>query len=490
MIMTNFKIQFIVLLVLVVSCTQKEKKIEKEIVVTIDDKTITANEFKQRAEFTIRPEIFAGKQVVLNNLIAEKLLAYEAEKNAEITKQEHLINLTKGIKEQTMREQLYFSEVYDRITINPEEVDRVLPLSNRSYELGFYNIGNKKLADSLANQIAEHPDSAPQIFDRIAAFDSLPKHTLRWQDSDSYIIHDALFSQPLSENQVVGPLHLEDNSFLIVKVIGWVDNPVIGPEEIARRRQEVEKKLKEKKAEKEWLNYMQQTMAGKEINFDPDIFNKLVELSYSVYSQGVLEDKLPLEDQSGMKEPAQFALNEMVNNPAYKDLPFFTIDDTEWSIKKFKDELSSHPLVFRQNKIGTFQEYKEQFRAAIADLVRDYFLTQIAYENAFEKSPQVIRVVSMWRDASLAQAQWYRYANFLRNRPDFDPENMKGLNNYLGQYIDSLLTAYQSRITVNQTVLKNIRLTHMPMYVYKPGMPYSDAVPVFPQLTLRKNVNY
>jgi hypothetical protein len=67
---------------------------------------------------------------------------------------------------------------------------------------------------------------------------------------------------------------------------------------------------------------------------------------------------------------------------------------------------------------------------------------------------------------------------------------MKGLNNYLGQYIDSLLTAYQSRITVNQTVLKNIRLTHMPMYVYKPGMPYSDAVPVFPQLTLRKNVNY
>jgi hypothetical protein len=278
---------------------------------------------------------------------------------------------------------------------------------------------------------------------------------------------------------------------LIAKIAGWTVNPVIGPEEIERRRKEVEQKLKEKKAEKKWHSYMQQVMKGKEIEFNPDIFNKLVELSYDVYSQGVLEDKLPLEEQSAApQEPAQFALSEIINDPAYKDLPFFTIDGAAWSIQRFKDELSSHPLVFRQNKIFTFPEYKEQFRAAIADLVRDHFLTQIAYNKDLDKAPEVLQTVSMWRDASLAQSQWHHYAQLLRSRPDFNPKNMKGLNNYLGQYVDSLLTKYQSKIDVNQTIFNKIRLTRTPMYVYKPAVPYPAAVPVLPQLTLRKNVKY
>jgi hypothetical protein len=155
MIMSNFKVYAIVILLLVISCTKKEEQQAEEIVVTIADKTITANVFKQRAEYTIRPDIFADKTIVLNNLIAEKLLALEGEKNADIAEQEYLLIFTKGIREQAMRERLYYNDVYYQTTIDEAEIDHVMPLSSRTYELEFYNIGNKNLADSLADAIVE-----------------------------------------------------------------------------------------------------------------------------------------------------------------------------------------------------------------------------------------------------------------------------------------------------------------------------------------------
>jgi hypothetical protein len=490
MYLTNNRMHAIlIILLLLISCGKKEEDAHN-ILVQIDDKTITIDEFKQRAEFTVRPEIFAEKSIVLNNLIAEKLLALEAERNEQILQQEQVQNFVKGIREQTMREQLFFSEIYNNVQIETKEIDEAYPLSIRAYELEFYTIGNKTVADSLSRLIEGQPDQAPQIFDQIAVFDSVPKHTMSWDDPDSYVIHDALFTKPLSENAVVGPLHLEDDTFLIAKIIGWKDQPVIGPEEVASRRLEIQKKLKEKKSEKEWQMYMQNVMKGKAIEFVPDIFNKVVELSYSVYAQGVLEDKLPIEDRSQQKEPAQFALGELMNDPSFRELTFFTINSESWSVEKFKNELASHPLVFRKSRIFTFKEYKRQFRAAVADLVRDHYLTQIAYQKKLDKAPTVLRTVMMWRDATLAQNQWYTYANALRNRPGFNPQNMKGQNNYLGQYVDSLLSAYHDRISVDYQHLQKIELTTVPMYVYKPGMPFPSTVPVFPQLTLKDALTY
>ena len=477
-----------VVVLLFLSCNEKSTK--KDIVATVDGKVITAKEFRQRAEFTIRPEIFADERIVLNNLIAEKILAIEAEKNSRTTKPEFMKNFITGLREQAMREKLYYTEVYNRISIDSAEVDSVYPLSNRTYELEFYNLGKKAMADSLAGLINGKPDQAIKIFDQIAAFDSVPKHTVNWQDPDSYIIHDALFSKPLKENQVIGPLALEDNSYLIMKVLGWKYAPVIGPEAVASKRKEVQNKLKDKKAEKEWTRYMQTVMQGKDIEFEPEIFNKLAELSFSVYSQGSLKDKPPLEEHSIQVEATNHALGELTKDPAYKNVPFFTIDGTVWSIKKFMDEIAVHPLVFRQQKIFTLPEYKRQFRSAVADLVRDRYLTQIAYDKSLDKSDDVLQTVSMWQDATLAQTQWYDYLESLKKRPGFDPKNMKGINNYLGQYVDSLMTRYKQEISVNDEAFRKIKLTKIPMYVYKPGMPYPAAVPVFPQLTLKREILY
>jgi hypothetical protein len=66
---------------IIISCVNKtpEQSAEK-IIARIGDKTISMDEFVSRAEMTIRPEYCRGekdihKRIILNSLIAEKLLA-------------------------------------------------------------------------------------------------------------------------------------------------------------------------------------------------------------------------------------------------------------------------------------------------------------------------------------------------------------------------------------------------------------------------------
>ena len=77
------------------SCGKSKIEQSEEILVRIGDKTITKSEFINRAEFTIRPNYcnsdnYINRKIVLNSLIAEKLLAIEAGEDNELLRNKKL----------------------------------------------------------------------------------------------------------------------------------------------------------------------------------------------------------------------------------------------------------------------------------------------------------------------------------------------------------------------------------------------------------------
>ena len=113
--MSSF-INFFLLLSIVFSYNSDE-----EILVKIDNKIITKNEFIKRAEYTIRPpycrsDNYIHKKIILNSLIAEKLLALEIENKVSIDQLNN--DFINGIKEQTMRETMLNKEIYNNIKID------------------------------------------------------------------------------------------------------------------------------------------------------------------------------------------------------------------------------------------------------------------------------------------------------------------------------------------------------------------------------------
>ena len=126
------------------------------ILVKVKDRVITKNDFIKRAEYTIRPAYCNSdntihKKIILNSLIAEKLMAIEIEP---FMTDENLANdFLIGIKEQKMREVMLDDKVYQSIVIEDEVVQRHVLYSTKTYDLNFLSLYNDSLSVNVLNLI-------------------------------------------------------------------------------------------------------------------------------------------------------------------------------------------------------------------------------------------------------------------------------------------------------------------------------------------------
>ena len=112
------------------------------ILVRIGEKTITENEFISRAEYTPRPVYCRGstyihKKIVLNSLIAEKLLALEAGDDNNYITSNNVQAYIKGRREQVMREILYTKDAYETVVLDTQQILEAMHLSGRTYSITF-----------------------------------------------------------------------------------------------------------------------------------------------------------------------------------------------------------------------------------------------------------------------------------------------------------------------------------------------------------------
>ena len=211
-------------LLLMASCDcSKDINSQNTIVAQIDDKVITAREFKMRSELTIRPPWCRSnsekhKRIILNCLIAEKLLAIESANDNPLLEKEPFQAYVTGRKEQFMREQLYQRKALDQVHLSEEEIKHTLALAILEYETAYYKL-NYQQAELIKKRIDENPGSEEMIFDSIQFTSKIPHKTVKYDDPDDLVLHDTFFAQELEKGQVIGPVRLNDGSYFICKII-------------------------------------------------------------------------------------------------------------------------------------------------------------------------------------------------------------------------------------------------------------------------------
>jgi hypothetical protein len=469
-------------LIIVLGCAEKKEK--EEILVSVGDHSISKDEFLQRAELTVRPQNVMDKQQVLNNLVAEKLLVLEFGNRSELLKNENYQLYIQGIQEQDMREQLFMKEAYNKVRVDSSEIMKTFPLAGREYDLAFYSMRDSVIANKIRKMLADSNQTSEEVFDGLGDIEKVPRKKVSYMDSELDIIHKTLYSEPLKRGQVIGPIKIEDNYSIIIKVLGWKEELIIGGgQDFDKRWSNVSKKLKDLKANEAWAEYVGRVMKGKRIDFNRETFNRIVDIFISEYNkkQGIDPNAAVQEGDSSSQQLLN-AETELLKKP------FFTIDGKVWTVEDFRRLLASHPLVYRNRNFRTRKGYMQQFRYAVADLIRDYYLNKVAYKQKLDKLPIVKRKVEMWKDATLAR---YHVGQFLKNlsqRKDFDPDLMKGRDNYLSLYIDTLYAKYSDKIVFNEGVYKEIRLTDVPMFAMRQNFPYPVLVPSFPSYTTKNDM--
>jgi len=281
-----------VLLYLSAGClfaNDKSKVRDNEIIIAnVASRQITLDDFIRRAEYTIRPawckgDMYHDKKIILNSLIAEKILSIEAGDDNEAIRSGMFSNMITGLKEQKMREVLSYYEGMVKEKPDTNELKQIYSIAGRTYKVEYFNIPNSDLANNLAKKYSGKDSSFSQIYKSSFISDSVYEREVSWSSPESKIIHKALFSQKPKKNQMVGPLNINDTTNLFINIKGWNDRVVFTEKDISERWQDVKEKVMRDKADSIYDDFVLKLMADKKITFNVDVFNKVVKLLAPFY---------------------------------------------------------------------------------------------------------------------------------------------------------------------------------------------------------------
>ena len=480
-------------LLLIGSC-EKKQQVAGDILALVGDRVITGEDFMRRAEYTIRPNFCAGdnyihRKIVLNSLIAEKLLALESP-DSPLLRNPEFMSYIKGRQEQAMRQWLYKNVAMDQVQIDSTDLRSALRKSIRTYELQFMN-----LPDSLTLQGWQHAQADGYGFDEVArsliVSDTIPSHELTWFERGDEVIHTLVFDNPHQKGDVLNPIALEDGGYLIVKIAGWVDRPIIAGGEYKQHRLDVENRVFQQQADERYQSYVAGIMAGRELELNKPIF-----MAYSKQAAGIYlrsqEEKEKLLNNAIWNSEEQIYTESLAGGPEIPgEATLFNVAGEVWSVQRFEAELKVHPLVFRKRKMSN-SEFPEQLKYAIADFVRDSFLTRKAYDEGYDNVPNIRQHTEVWKDHYISRQTRNDYvrAQMEATQDSVQRSEIAALEIYMDPYIDALQSKYEDQIQINTDLFETLKLSTVPMLVSTRNVPFTLAVPSFPRLTTDNKLNY
>ena len=491
----NGRIFFITILILLISCASREDKetytYQDDILVRIADKTITVNEFLRRAEYTIRPAWCRDsnpihKKIVLNSLIAEKLLALEQNQQNELMMNPRFQKYLTGRKEQAMRQWLYQKEIDEQIHLDSNEVKKVYHVAGREYELSYLTVGNQYLAKTIKNELLNGSRSLEDIFHELGGEGELPSKVVTFKESGNDSIRKALYSDVLSRGQYLGPITVEGEKYTIIRIDKWTEKLALSDKQAKEQMNLVQEKLKERYGIRAFQHYIRTLMKGKSAEFNKEIFAQLAE-AYASFYQNIGKEKENFFKREIFDDKKERAVHMDFYGKieTILDKPLVTFDGKIWTVREFRDAEASHPLVFRKDRFEG--DYAQQFKYAIIDLIRDQYVTKDAYKKKYDQVPQVQEVYNMWKDNMLAL---FAKDKYLHSIGVSGGKPLDLIEKYLNDYIAQLQQKYSDRIEIDTDKFNELQLNRIDMYVIQKNVPYPDVVPSFPELTSLHLLNY
>jgi len=501
---TPLKTFTFLLIICSISFGQSNKKVSEEqseiIIVKIGQKTISLNEFTRRAEYTIRPNYcrsddMIAKKIILNSLIAEKMLAFEAGDNNELAKNKNFRNYIQGLKEQAMREWLFHKEGFEKVHLKDSEIQKAFSFAGRTYHINYVVINS----DSLAQFINKKNYNKIQLFDTTqnqsqSGVNNVLERKVSWKSDELPVVQEALFTNNVISNQIIGPLPIDKHQYLVMKILGWTDSVVVSEKEKELRWNDVKKNLELMRAKQMYERFIGKVMDGKKLEFDPNAFYKVVDLlsPYFLRTPDVIQKMYSQAFQKKTEIPNMKEFGSEIDE--ILDRTFLRIDGNVWTVRDLGEELQKHPLVFRdpsvfKKKVTEKREIYEQFKLAIVDMIRDKYLSKIAYERGYQNVNLVKRNTQMWKDAYLAIYQRSKYLEDNLHKSS-DSLDIDFIDKYMNPYIKKLQSKYSDQIEVNVQAFNELKLTRIDMFVTQQNVPFVAVVPLFPNLTTLNKLDY
>lgn len=482
----------LILLLFLIGCSADRKE---KIIAKVGDKTISLNEFIRRAEYTIRPiycrnNTNLDKKIILNSLIAEKMLSLELDKKSDFFKKETVKNFLLGRKEQAMRQLLYNKEVTEKVKLDEKIIRKVSNYVTRQYNISYVSLSDTLVVSQLKEELIDLNLGWEKTLQENYNLEKIPNRIVVWNGMENYQVLDLLFTQDVQKGSIYGPFNFSGDHYMFLKVNGWTSTKEITESQKKQNIKNIEDVYKSRKSRVQFEDFIRKIMKDHRIEFNSEVFFNLADIMGPIYMKFLREK----EDifRKGVwafdKEQKKYE-NLKPNIEQIKNKLLYKLDDKTFTVSQFLQEIKIHPLVFR-NKEFPQKEFGFQLQMAIVDAVRDKFLTKIAYANNFDQSLEVLRDNSMWADYIASVFHKYNYLENHNSDSLFSIDNQTVIDEVLNPYIDDLQQRYSDQIFIDTDLFNTIKLSNVDMSVIYSGSPFSLVVPSFPLITTDYQLNY
>jgi len=463
---------------LIFTCTQVDRN--DSTIASVKGRKISVNDFKDRAELTIRPAFLRGKnfnqkRIVLNSLIAEKILAHEAESDSQITRNEKLQKYVNGIKEQKMREMHFKRFALDQVTVDNNLVEDILETVNRSYDLSYFDISTSTNYDSIARILKDNEDVFSTTMQEFYPDQKLQRQNITWRDVINTELFEDLFKNRAEPGKIIGPVIRQDGRVFFFRVESWQNNIINSETDRQFIRSKIEQQIRDKKAAEKYDDVVSELMSGKELIFELDGLVQLINMLGPIFLK---------EDGHGnlLNDPANRFNREIrldtLRQSSHLDegITIFKVGSRMWSMNDVLNEIERHPLIFRKKRIAK-KEFGESIKLALVNLVRDHFITKEAYKMGFDKTPEIQEAESLWTDHFYALLLREKY---LSSKTDSLMHDLE----YVSKKVGELRVKYTADIIVNEELLDETEIADVQLFAFQKNVPFPLVSPGFPLLTM------
>ena len=429
----------------------------QDTLVIIENQIITKNDFIKRSEYTIRPTYCNSdknldKKIILNSLIAEKLLAIKNKDEFDIDE----TNLIQGIKEQAMRKVMLENTVNSSLVIDENKILDLLNKSLYDYKIDFITINHNEIF--LVNQDLNLNKSYKEII-----------KNLKHRNNQKYIkfgelsyddIYQEFYTSDINVGDIIGPIKTLNDNYILINVLSKKKNILIDTESQKNQYENVKSYLIKSESYKIRKKYIQKIMKGKTIEFNENSFFNLADYFYD-------QEKKPIKT----------------------DDIIFTLANRDWSIEDLIEINKLNPVLFREpykNK----NEFYNQFKLSLVDLIQNYFLTKKAYELNLSSHPAVVKEGEIWSSYLSANSEKDKIINANQSLLKNLNTEYEVLEKILNKELEILFVENSDKILIDVEMFNGIKLSNIDMLVINTNQPYQLNVPPFPRLTTKNNLDY
>ena len=237
----------------------------QDTLVIIENQIITKNDFIKRSEYTIRPTYCNSdknldKKIILNSLIAEKLLAIKNKDEFDIDE----TNLIQGIKEQAMRKVMLENTVNSSLVIDENKILDLLNKSLYDYKIDFITINHNEIF--LVNQDLNLNKSYKEIIKNLKHRNN--QKYIKFEEISYDDIYQEFYTSDINVGDIIGPIKTLNDNYILINVLSKKKNILIDTESQKNQYENVKNYLIKSESYKIRKNYIQKIMKGITIEFN------------------------------------------------------------------------------------------------------------------------------------------------------------------------------------------------------------------------------